>query len=162
MAFWSAISLLWFKVPGLLSKSVIRGKKSKINRSIRQKMAEFYHEVLWQGVGELSEPYLLWNNSVPLDLASSPPTATENNFDYSRKEYLPFGMQHPRLSLGLCGLVQETLAAPIGGDSPDLPARFILNKRPCACLIKAINSHVSTFERDCCTLFFMWKNVKHS
>ena len=122
MAFWSAISLLWFKVPGLLSKSVIRGKKSKINRSIRQKMAEFYHEVLWQGVGELSEPYLLWNNSVPLDLASSPPTATENNFDYSRKEYLPFGMQHPRLSLGLCGLVQETLAAPIGGDSLDLPA----------------------------------------
>ena len=93
-------------------------------------MAEFYHEVLWQGVGELSEPYLLWNNSVPLDLASSPPTATENNFDYSRKEYLPFGMQHPRLSLGLCGLVQETLAAPIGGNSLDLPARFILNKRP--------------------------------
>ena len=93
-------------------------------------MAEFYHEVLWQGVGELSEPYLLWNNSVPLDLASSPQTATENNFDYSRKEYLPFGMQHPRLSLGLCGLVQETLAAPIGGNSLDLPARFILNKRP--------------------------------
>ena len=80
-------------------------------------MAEFYHEVLWQGVGELSEPYLLWNNSVPLDLAS--PTTTENNFDYSRREYLPFGMQHPRLSLGLCGLVQETLAAPIGGNSPD-------------------------------------------
>ena len=89
-------------------------------------MAEFYHEVLWQGVGEMSEPYLLWNNSVPLDLASSPPTATENNFDYSRKEYLPFGMQHPRLSLGLCGLVQETLAAPIGGDSLGLPARFVI------------------------------------
>ena len=89
-------------------------------------MAEFYHEVLWQGVGELSEPYLLWNNSVPLDLASSPPTATDNNFDYSRKEYLPFGMQHPRLSLGLCGLVQETLAAPIGGNSPDLLARFVI------------------------------------
>ena len=97
------------QVPGLLSKSAIKSaKKSKINRSIRQKMAEFYHEVLWQGVGELSEPYILWNNSVPTD------ELTEIGGG-GRREYLPFGMQHPRLSLGLCGLVEETLAAPLGG-----------------------------------------------
>ena len=71
-------------------------------------MAEFYHEVLWQGVGELSEPYILWNNSVPTD------ELTEIGGG-GRREYLPFGMQHPRLSLGLCGLVEETLAAPLGG-----------------------------------------------
>ena len=71
-------------------------------------MAEFYHEVLWQGVGELSEPYILWNNSVPTDTNSHSDTG-------ERREYLPFGMQHPRLSLGLCGLVEETLSAPLGG-----------------------------------------------
>ena len=94
------------QVPGLLSKSAIKQSKksqNKISRSVRQKMAEFYHEVLWQGVGELSELHILWHNKVA------------NGAVGNSQEYLPFGLQHPRLSLGLAGLVQETLNAPLGG-----------------------------------------------
>jgi len=53
-----------FQVPGLVSKTVLKpaktGEGERLSKPACQKMAEFYHDHLWQGVGELTEQCVLW------------------------------------------------------------------------------------------------------
>jgi hypothetical protein len=53
-----------FQVPGLVAKSALKPSKSgdgeRISRNASQRMAEYYHDHLWQGVGELTEQCVLW------------------------------------------------------------------------------------------------------
>jgi|FrelakmetLWP11LW_1041352.scaffolds.fasta_scaffold468988_1 hypothetical protein len=52
----------FFQVPGLVAKNVMKPSKSgdgeRIGRNACQRMAEYYHDHLWQGVGELTEQVL--------------------------------------------------------------------------------------------------------
>ena len=54
----------------------------------------------------MAEMCLLWQNDLQQEQVVS--SAVSN-------EYLPYAFQHPRVCLGLCGLIQDNLYAQIGG-----------------------------------------------
>ena len=87
-------------MPGLVAKSVLKPSKSgegdRISRSACQRMAEYYHDHLWQGVGELTEQCVLWQ-VLPGHI------------------HLPFALQHPQVTLGLSNIIQDTMYAQLGG-----------------------------------------------
>ena len=60
----------------------------------------------FQGVGEMAEISLLWQNDLQ----------QENNAGTNvGNEYLPYAFQHPRVCVGVAGLIQDNLYAQIGG-----------------------------------------------
>ena len=54
----------------------------------------------------MAEMCILWQNDLQQEQVVS--SAVSN-------EYLPYAFQHPRVCLGLCGLIQDNLYAQIGG-----------------------------------------------
>ena len=87
----------------MLGKNVLKAPSGKsnterISRTARLKMSEYYHDLLWQNVGSMAEKTLLWN-------------------ELQGYVYLPYALQHPRLSLGLSNILQDNLYAQFGGSS---------------------------------------------
>ena len=86
---------------GLLSKAVLRPAKSgsgeRISKTVKQRMAEYYHDMLWQNVGELAQQSVLW-------------------YDLPGYVHLPFALQHPRVCLGLANIIQDNMYSQPGGN----------------------------------------------
>ena len=86
---------------GLLSKAVLRPAKSgsgeRISKTVKQRMAEYYHDMLWQNVGELAQQSVLW-------------------YDLPGYVHLPFALQHPRICLGLANIIQDNMYSQPGGN----------------------------------------------
>ena len=78
----------------MLSKSVLRPSKSgsgeRISKTVKQRMAEYYHDMLWQNVGELAQQSVLW-------------------YDLPGYIHLPYALQHPRICLGLANIIQDNM-----------------------------------------------------
>ncbi len=101
------------QVPGLLGKHALKSSKkhkkkkdpstssSRLNRSARMRMSEYYHDHLWHNVGAISEKLLLWGQHLP-----GPGGAAS---------FVPFALQHPRHSLAIATLLQDFLYAKFGG-----------------------------------------------
>ena len=53
-------------------------------------MAEYYHDMLWQNVGELAQQSVLW-------------------YDLPGYVHLPYALQHPRICLGLANIIQDNM-----------------------------------------------------
>ena len=60
-------------------------------------MAEYYHDMLWQNVGELAQQSVLW-------------------YDLPGYVHLPFALQHPRICLGLANIIQDNMYSQPGGN----------------------------------------------
>ena len=90
----------FIKVSGLLNKSVLRPAKSgsgeRISKTVKQRMAEYYHDMLWQNVGELVQQSVLW-------------------YDLPGYVHLPFALQHPRICLGLSNVLNDNMYSQFGG-----------------------------------------------
>ena len=86
----------------MLSKAVLRPAKSgsgeRISKTVKQRMAEYYHDMLWQNVGELAQQSVLW-------------------YDLPGYVHLPFALQHPRICLGLANIIQDNMYSQPGGKN---------------------------------------------
>ena len=84
----------------MLSKAVLRPAKSgsgeRISKTVKQRMAEYYHDMLWQNVGELVQQSVLW-------------------YDLPGFVHLPFALQHPRICLGLSNVINDNMYNQFGG-----------------------------------------------
>jgi len=121
-AFINNLLSLFTQVPGLLGKNVLKEddkKKGKvsISRAGRVRLTEYYHDHLWQGTGPVLEKVLLWGELQGL-------------------AHLPYGLQHPRVCLGLSGILQDHLYSKFGDGYPPVvfPALQVL--------VESINMHV--------------------
>jgi len=115
------------QVSGLLSKAVLRPAKSgsgeRISKTVKQRMAEYYHDMLWQNVGELAQQSVLW-------------------YDLPGYVHLPFALQHPRVCLGLANIIQDNMYSQPGEGYPPLvfPTMHLM--------VEALNMHVITVSWD--------------
>ncbi len=100
------------QVPGLLNQNVLKSRNGasdgasssssgvRINKTARLKMSEYYHDHLWQSVGAVVAKTMLWGK-------------------LSDVAHVPFGLQHPRVCLGLSNILLEHLYAKYGGTTND-------------------------------------------
>ena len=72
------------------------GSGERISKTVKQRMAEYYHDMLWQNVGELVQQSVLW-------------------YDLPGYVHLPFALQHPRICLGLSNVLNDNMYSQFGG-----------------------------------------------
>ena len=90
------------KVPGLVNKNMIKEGKDgtpKLNGTMRKKMGEFYHDILWRTTGQYIEEPLLWDGT---------------------KTRIPLALTHPKVPLVMSTLLKEHVQAQIGDSYPSL------------------------------------------
>ena len=112
------------KVAGLVNKSMLKEGKDgtpRLNGTMRKKMGEFYHDILWRTTGQYIEEGLLWDG---------------------HKARIPLGLTHPRLPLVMSSLLKEHVQAQLGDSYPSLvlPAVHII--------IETLNLHVISASWD--------------
>ena len=106
------------KVPGLVNPNMLREGKDgtqRLNGTMRKKMGEFYHDILWRTTGQYIEESLLWDGD---------------------KDRIPLGLTHPKVPLVISTLLKEHVQARLGDSYPSLvlPAIHIV--------IETLNIHV--------------------
>ena len=106
------------RVPGLVNTSMIKEGKDgtpRLNGTMRKKMGEFYHDILWRTTGQYIEESLLWDGD---------------------KDRVPLGLTHPKVPLVLSSLLKEHVQAQLGDSYPSLvlPAVHLI--------IETLNIHV--------------------
>ena len=90
------------KVPGLVNKSMIKEGKDgtpRLNGTMRKKMGEYYHDILWRTSGHLIEEPLLWDGA---------------------RDRIPMGLAHPKLPLVIATLLKDYVSAQLGDSYPSL------------------------------------------
>ena len=112
------------KVPGLVNKSMIKEGKDgtpRLNGTMRKKMGEYYHDILWRTSGQLIEEPLLWDGA---------------------KDRIPMGLAHPKLPLVISGLLKDYVSAQLGDSYPSLVLPSI------HMVIEVLNLHVISASWD--------------
>ena len=106
------------RVPGLVNPSMLKEGKDgtpRLNGTMRKKMGEFYHDILWRTTGQYIEEPLLWDGG---------------------KDRVPLGLAHTKVPLVISTLLKEHVQAQLGDSYPSLvlPAVHII--------IETLNIHV--------------------
>ena len=118
------------KVPGLVNKSMIKEGKDgtpRLNGTMRKKMGEYYHDILWRTSGHLIEEPLLWDGA---------------------KDRIPMGLAHPKLPLVISTLLKDYVSAQLGDSYPSLvlPSIHIV--------IELLNLHIISASWDVQVIIF--------
>ena len=106
------------KVPGLVNKNMIKEGKDgtpKLNGTMRKKMGEFYHDILWRTTGQYIEEPLLWDGT---------------------KARIPLALTHPKVPLVISTLLKEHVQAQLGDSYPSLVLPTV------HLIIETLNLHV--------------------
>ena len=106
------------RVPGLVNPNMLKEGKDgtpRLNGTMRKKMGEFYHDILWRTTGQYIEEPLLWDGG---------------------KDRVPLGLTHTKVPLVISSLLKEHVQAQLGDSYPSLvlPAVHII--------IETLNIHV--------------------
>lgn len=95
---------------GRSTKKSTSSGADKLSRTTKVRMSEYYHDLLWHGVGERVQKILLWGGH-----------CNDPNL-----VHLPFAMHHPRVCLGLANILNDHLYAKFGGKKKLYPSLFPL------------------------------------
>ena len=89
------------KVSGLVNSGMLKEGTDgtpKLNGTMRKKMGEYFHDVLWRTTGQVIEESLLWN----------------------AYDGIPLGLVHPIVPLVISNLLKEHVQAKLGDSYPVL------------------------------------------
>ena len=89
------------KVSGLVNSGMLKEGSDgtpKLNGTMRKKMGEYFHDVLWRTTGQVIEESLLWN----------------------AYDGIPLGLVHPIVPLMMANLLKEHVQAKLGESYPVL------------------------------------------
>ena len=89
------------KVSGLVNSGMLKEGSDgtpKLNGTMRKKMGEYFHDVLWRTTGQVIEESLLWN----------------------AYDGIPLGLVHPLVPLVMANLLKEHVQAKLGESYPVL------------------------------------------